>query len=1301
MGIEMGRISGGALADNLLRNGTDLAFETQLLYFDVTNQRVGINTNGPVADLNSPNNIRSVNFKVTSTSTFPNYTISGNTIQNTIGTIYLQPNQTSNPQILTARVGTANLYVSNQLIQNYVNNDDINLSPVTGGQNVFTTSQVNIKGNGTTNGDLHATGDITWDGNITLGNAPTDTVNFAAEINSDILPSANNTDNLGSGSLNWSTLYSRNVNAASNINTSALTVNGINLFFQPSNTIYVSVNGSDTNLGSHLHSTYLTVAKALSVATSGTEIVIFPGIYTEVFPLVVPQGVSIRGTSIRSTIVQPTIGTQSNDAFLLNGDTTIEFLTVQNFYYNSTANTGYAFRFANGFHTDFRSPYIENVTVITKGSVTSASDPRGFNQGDAGRGLFIDGSVASSTSVQIPTLLCFSVTLITPNAEAIIATNGVRLEWLNGFSYFASKGLHLLNGTAGRYNQGSVFGAEVRVINSANIYGTYGVVADGANTLAYLIGHNFAYIGTNADFLNDPSRAIQANEVIQLNGGVVYWESTDQSGNFRIGQILDIVEATGQVTFNAQSINVTAGGYITLIGPTSTTTINSNQISTGNIVIAGNTISSTIGDVNLLAASTATTFNSNTTVNGLFFTVTGDANLTGSVSLGTSSTRSILFNARIPQTVNPGSGVTATLGSSSYNWNNLYSYELDDGTVQIANNAITTLTTNTDLKLQANGTGQVHIYQSVQVNNNLTTNNNLTINGTTSLKNTTVTGTITQTGDFNQTGASNAYITGLFANNNIQITDSSSYLQVPNIKLQYNNITVTSLNSDLNLIPLAGNGGTPAVDIEYLKFYNNAIINNGPSGYTDIIVTPTGTGIVKVNSTKSLVLPKGTDSTKVLSTNGQIRYNTTNNNIEGYASTGYVDFINLYSQDYKTYITPELTQGAADNTLRFGVNGTTKATLTSSAFTTNTWNFGNVNVSGNTINPLGANNLYISPATLTTAYSGSASFNGSNYLSINSGTASLSLGTGSYTAECWVYYTSNPAAGQCIFGIWDDTYGLEYMLFASTSSQLEWVTRNTANSSNNPIQFSTPSANAWHHIAAVRINNTVTVYVDGTSIGSITYNGTQRVGTGAPFTIGARDLGSGVTPFVGYVTNIRITPGTAIYQSNFTLPTAPLSAVSGTQLLMDMSTSALLLVDSGPNNFTVINNNSVAWNAYTPFPYSTITTGGNTIINNVGFIGNYITNPNSASFSLNATDTGYVKFSGSGAVVMALGDTASRSTTPENGMTRYNNELGFMEVYTDASNSWIPAVGTSGAASLNDIENLAFVYALVFGGHGG
>ncbi len=49
--MAIGRISGSVLKANLTRNGTDLAFETNLLYLDVTNSYVGIGTSSPTTAL--------------------------------------------------------------------------------------------------------------------------------------------------------------------------------------------------------------------------------------------------------------------------------------------------------------------------------------------------------------------------------------------------------------------------------------------------------------------------------------------------------------------------------------------------------------------------------------------------------------------------------------------------------------------------------------------------------------------------------------------------------------------------------------------------------------------------------------------------------------------------------------------------------------------------------------------------------------------------------------------------------------------------------------------------------------------------------------------------------------------------------------------------------------------------------------------------------------------------------------------------------------------------------------------------
>ena len=154
-------------------------------------------------------------------------------------------------------------------------------------------------------------------------------------------------------------------------------------------------NGDDTHAGQHPQDPFLTITKALSVASAGDTIHLYPGDYEEVFPLTVPAGVNIVGEGIRSVNITPTSATNNLNCFILQGETTVSNLTIKDFYYDNVNDTGWAFSFANNFEVTSRSPYIKNVTVITKGSVTSASDPRGFDQGDAGRGAKLDGEQAA------------------------------------------------------------------------------------------------------------------------------------------------------------------------------------------------------------------------------------------------------------------------------------------------------------------------------------------------------------------------------------------------------------------------------------------------------------------------------------------------------------------------------------------------------------------------------------------------------------------------------------------------------------------------------------------------------------------------------------------------------------------------------------------------------------------------------------------------------------------------------------------------------------------------------------------
>ena len=83
--MAVGRISGPLLKSNLIRNGIDLAFETDLLYLDVTNNRIGINT-ATQHDLDVNGTIRTPNLLLDKL-TAGNITIENNDITSSTGII--------------------------------------------------------------------------------------------------------------------------------------------------------------------------------------------------------------------------------------------------------------------------------------------------------------------------------------------------------------------------------------------------------------------------------------------------------------------------------------------------------------------------------------------------------------------------------------------------------------------------------------------------------------------------------------------------------------------------------------------------------------------------------------------------------------------------------------------------------------------------------------------------------------------------------------------------------------------------------------------------------------------------------------------------------------------------------------------------------------------------------------------------------------------------------------------------------------------------------------------------------------
>jgi len=156
----------------------------------------------------------------------------------------------------------------------------------------------------------------------------------------------------------------------------------------------------------------------------------------------------------------------------------------------------------------------------------------------------------------------------------------------------------------------------------------------------------------------------------------------------------------------------------------------------------------------------------------------------------------------------------------------------------------------------------------------------------------------------------------------------------------------------------------------------------------------------------------------------------------------------------------------------------------------------------------------------------------------------------------------------------------------------------------------------WHHIAVVRNSGTWQVFIDGVSKGTTTSQGTRTLGNSTyRNALGSVEPGAGDGRFVrGFMSNCRI-GNTAVYTSNFTPSTTPLTAISGTQLLTCQSNR---FIDNSANNFTFtkVGAGTPSVQRFNPFgastAYSTSVIGGSGYFDGTG---DYLSTPNSSSFA--------------------------------------------------------------------------------------
>jgi hypothetical protein len=216
----------------------------------------------------------------------------------------------------------------------------------------------------------------------------------------------------------------------------------------------------------------------------------------------------------------------------------------------------------------------------------------------------------------------------------------------------------------------------------------------------------------------------------------------------------------------------------------------------------------------------------------------------------------------------------------------------------------------------------------------------------------------------------------------------------------------------------------------------------------------------------------------------------------------------------------------------------------------------------------------------TATIGGSGYFDGSgDYLSVPN-SSNFSMGSGNFTCEFWVYVPSNPSVNYpSIVGPQSvANYGIG-VRYGNTGYANKFTVHlyGTGSWVGDPLlaSSSTYPLSAWHHVAVTRSGTTMTLWVNGASAASTTSSANVDFSSnGQALWIGdSFDGASGY--FNGYISDLRIVKGTAVYTSAFTPPTAPVTAITNTSLLTNF-TNGSIIDNAMMNNLETVGNAQIS-----------------------------------------------------------------------------------------------------------------------------
>ena len=225
---------------------------------------------------------------------------------------------------------------------------------------------------------------------------------------------------------------------------------------------------------------------------------------------------------------------------------------------------------------------------------------------------------------------------------------------------------------------------------------------------------------------------------------------------------------------------------------------------------------------------------------------------------------------------------------------------------------------------------------------------------------------------------------------------------------------------------------------------------------------------------------------------------------------------------------------------------------------------------------------------LTKITEGAVSFDGSNDYVVTPASSDFDFGSGDFTVEAYVRPTNATQTDPSVVSLWNFPDSRRSWGIFGNSGGVSAVYNGSIRGAVSPDgEFATRTEitgtlrlNSWNHVAFVRNGNTLNFFIDGVSQGTASYTGSVYSNTTDGVMVGAMgDASDGRNHMNAFISNVRIIKGTALYTSNFTPPSAPLTNVTNTKLLTCQENQLKILTDTtdatGGNSIQNTNNSGI------------------------------------------------------------------------------------------------------------------------------